>query len=61
LTTQARVPTKLHVALSWCDEKGVNSLDTLREAQMEQCLVDALDLKEARAAVLLKRLKEAES
>jgi len=61
LLTQARVPNKLHVALSWCDEKGVNSLDTLREAQMEQCLVDALDLKEARAAVLLKRLKEAES
>jgi hypothetical protein len=35
-------------------------LDTLRESEMEQALVDALDLREARAKILLKRLKVSE-
>jgi hypothetical protein len=54
---QARAEAKLPVALEWCKEMDVKTLDTLREAEMEQRFVDALELKEARAAVLLKRLK----
>ena len=35
---------------------AVGGLDTLREAQMVTALVDALELKEAKAAILVKRL-----
>jgi hypothetical protein len=56
---QARMPEKLSAASQWCDDKGIGSLDTLRDAEMEQNLVDALELREARAKILLKRLKNA--
>jgi hypothetical protein len=55
--SQARVAEKLGAANRWCDDKGIGSLETLREADMEGELVDALDLREAKAKILLKRLK----
>ena len=48
----------LPMASTWCKEQGLDSLDELREAEMEAELVDALGLKPGKAKILLKRLKE---
>jgi len=50
---------QLDLAISWCVEKGVDSIEELKYAEMEEDFVAGLDLKEAKSRVLAKRLKEA--
>lgn len=47
---------KLEAAVAWCEAKGVDSMEELKEVEMEKELVTALDLKEAKAKLVLKRL-----
>jgi hypothetical protein len=48
----------VRVAGEWCEEKGVDSAEELKQAEMESEYVAALKLKEAKAKILLKRLAE---
>jgi len=48
----------VRLAAEWCEEKGVDSVEELKQAEMESEYVAALKLKEAKAKILLKKLKE---
>lgn len=48
----------MRLAAEWCEEKGVDSVEELKQAEMESEYVAALKLKEAKAKILLKRLAE---
>lgn len=54
----ARLERLLATACTWCAEQGIDSLDDLCEAEMEEELVAALDLKSAKAKILRKRIQE---
>jgi len=45
-------------ARAWCDENGVESIADLLEAEMEEDLAAGLELKPAKAKILVKRLKD---
>ena len=51
----------LPAAIAWCDEQGVDSVSELKEVQMEEDLVNHLNIKPAKAKLMLKRITEAAS
>ena len=50
---------RLDAAAAWCQDKGVESLDDMREVEAEEDFVAALELKELKMKLLLKRIREA--
>merc|ERR1719171_2105102 len=52
-TTEA---VALRTAAAWCDEQGCDSLEALREVEMEADFVTALQLKPIKHKQLLKRI-----
>jgi len=54
-----KLSESIATASAWCKEQGVDSVAELKEAEMEGQLVEALNLKPAKAKLLLKRIAEA--
>ena len=45
-------------AFAWCAEQGLDSVSEIKEAEMEQDFVDALELKPGKAKILRKRFAD---
>jgi len=54
----AKLANKYEAALNWCVESGVESIEYLREVEMENELVEALQLKPAQRKMLLLKIAQ---
>ena len=58
LLKKAKLEKKLAEAEAWCEQEGVESMSYLKEVEMEDDLVQALNLKNAQARMLRLKLKD---
>ena len=58
LLAHCKLGDRLPAALAWCDEKGVDDVVDIVEVGAEAAFAEALQLKEIKQKLLLKRLEE---